>query len=188
MRYLWIDSVCILQSGPGAREDWQTESVQMRRVYMGEYCNIAATGSADGNGGLFFDRNPLDIESTNVEIGWFPLEGNHMIVDDEFWLQHSNHSPLSRRPWVVQEYLFSPRVIHFGSQQIFWECNDLHAGETHPSGLSHWVTCAMLLVKINNEIPASTKGYSEETINNEEGASPFAIYREWLRNMPVVIS
>jgi hypothetical protein len=104
---------------------------------MGGYCNIAATGSADGNGGLFFDRNPLDIESTNVEIAWCPLEGNYTIVDDKFWLQHSNYAPLSCRAWVVQEYLFSPRVIHFGRQQLFWKCSDLYAYETHPSGLVH---------------------------------------------------
>jgi hypothetical protein len=155
VRYLWIDSLCILQSGPGAKEDWQAESAQMHRVYEGGYCNIAATGSADGNGGLFFDRNPRDIESTDIEIRWFPLEGSYTIVDDDFWHQHLDEAPLSRRAWVVQEYLFAPRIIHFGRRQLFWECSCLHACETHPSGVDLGRCCAMSSVKDDSKFPPS---------------------------------
>ena len=43
-------------------------------------------------------------------------------------------SPLLRQAWV-QERLLSPRVVHFGAHQIFWECNTLKACELYPSGL-----------------------------------------------------
>lgn len=33
VRYLWIDSLCILQSGERSKEDWEKESAQMREVY-----------------------------------------------------------------------------------------------------------------------------------------------------------
>jgi hypothetical protein len=32
LRYLWIDSLCILQSGPGSMDDWQKESSMMGLV------------------------------------------------------------------------------------------------------------------------------------------------------------
>jgi hypothetical protein len=48
----------------------------MHRAYMGGCCNIEATGSVNSKGGLFCERNPLEIESTDVEIRWEPFEGD----------------------------------------------------------------------------------------------------------------
>jgi hypothetical protein len=44
-------------------------------------------------------------------------------------------SPLAQRAWVYQERLLSQRIIHFGSRQILWECNQLEACETFPKGV-----------------------------------------------------
>jgi hypothetical protein len=38
IRYLWIDSLCIVQDSPG---DWARESSAMSKVYSNGYCNIA---------------------------------------------------------------------------------------------------------------------------------------------------
>lgn len=48
-RYLWIDSLCILQDSP---EDWAYESSRMGEVYSQAILNIAATASSNGDGGL----------------------------------------------------------------------------------------------------------------------------------------
>lgn len=32
------------------------------------------------------------------------------------------HSPLLQRAWVFQEQILSPRIIHFGSSELYWEC------------------------------------------------------------------
>jgi hypothetical protein len=53
VRYLWIDSLCIIQ---GNEEDWQKECCIMNKVYQNSFCNIAATASIDSHGGLFFNR------------------------------------------------------------------------------------------------------------------------------------
>ncbi|KAF2030687.1 hypothetical protein EK21DRAFT_23788, partial [Setomelanomma holmii] len=42
IRYLWIDSLCILQAGVGSKEDWQEHAIAMRRVYTNSLVNIAA--------------------------------------------------------------------------------------------------------------------------------------------------
>ena len=43
IRYLWIDALCIIQSGKGSSEDWAAEGVQMRNVYL--YCQINISAS-----------------------------------------------------------------------------------------------------------------------------------------------
>jgi hypothetical protein len=42
---------------------------------------------------------------------------------------------VNSRAWVCQERLLSPRIIHFGEGQLFWECNELKASEGFPGGI-----------------------------------------------------
>jgi hypothetical protein len=39
------------------------------------------------------------------------------------------HSVLTTRGWVLQESLLSPRTLHFGSEQMFWECPNMRLAE-----------------------------------------------------------
>lgn len=55
LRYLWIDSLCIIQD---SISDWQEQSACMAQVYVNSYCNIAAACATDGTQGCFVDRNP----------------------------------------------------------------------------------------------------------------------------------
>lgn len=43
-RYLWIDSLCIIQGDDG---DWATEATKMETVFKNAYCTIAATSAED---------------------------------------------------------------------------------------------------------------------------------------------
>ncbi|KAK8073463.1 hypothetical protein PG994_004362 [Apiospora phragmitis] len=51
------------------------------------------------------------------------------------WEDNVSNSLINRRAWVLQERLLSPRVIHFGSQQLFWECCTKDAAEIYPDGV-----------------------------------------------------
>lgn len=55
VRYIWIDSLCIIQ---GSEEDWLHEAALMSDVYQNSFCNIAATASKESHGGLFRTRDP----------------------------------------------------------------------------------------------------------------------------------
>jgi Heterokaryon incompatibility protein (HET) len=48
IRYLWIDSLCIVQDDP---KDWEIEASRMAGVYSGSYITIAAISSKDSNSG-----------------------------------------------------------------------------------------------------------------------------------------
>jgi hypothetical protein len=56
IKYLWINSLCILQD---SREDGQRESALIMTVYSNSFLNISATAASDGDGGCFIDKNPL---------------------------------------------------------------------------------------------------------------------------------
>lgn len=65
IRYLWIDSLCIIQDSP---EDWLQQATVMNRVYKNSIITIAATGAKDSLGGLFFKRFLETIEPPLVDL------------------------------------------------------------------------------------------------------------------------
>ncbi|KAI3400442.1 hypothetical protein diail_3063 [Diaporthe ilicicola] len=53
IRYLWVDSVCIVQD---SFEDWESEAVRMSDVYRSSYCTTMAMHGRDSDEGLFRPR------------------------------------------------------------------------------------------------------------------------------------
>ena len=143
VRYLWIDSLCILQSGKPSKEDWEKESAQMHEVYNRAYCNIAATAAADPTVGLFFDRpNVLPPSRITIkwngdhdDLRWKDFYGEYTIIDANIWASQVTLSPLMQRAWVFQERILALRVLHFAADQLFWECGTIQASENYPNGL-----------------------------------------------------
>ncbi|KAF7525329.1 hypothetical protein G7054_g11130 [Neopestalotiopsis clavispora] len=56
IRYLWIDSLCIIQ---GDNSDWTTESAKMTEVYQNAYLVIAASGAAHPGEGCFSNKTSM---------------------------------------------------------------------------------------------------------------------------------
>ena len=56
LRYLWIDSLCIIQD---CMVDWQTEAAKMGSIFKFSFCTIAASWASSNSEGCFFDRGPL---------------------------------------------------------------------------------------------------------------------------------
>lgn len=133
-RYIWIDSLCIIQDSPG---DWLREAMLMYLVYSNSICNIAATGSIDVSIGLFRSRNVHILFPCEINTYYNGIEDplQYHIIDRFFWKTHLCNAPLNQRSWVVQERFLAPRNLHFGSQQLFWECREFDAAEKYPMGL-----------------------------------------------------
>ena len=55
VRYLWIDSLCIIQTD---RSDWERESARMADVYRNAYLTIAASNSKSDTVGFLGLREP----------------------------------------------------------------------------------------------------------------------------------
>ncbi|ENH67196.1 hypothetical protein FOC1_g10006968, partial [Fusarium oxysporum f. sp. cubense race 1] len=50
IKYLWIDSFCIIQD---STKDWARKSLQMHQVYANSACTISVTASEGPDEGLF---------------------------------------------------------------------------------------------------------------------------------------
>lgn len=138
IRYVWIDSLCIVQ-GPGG--DFGVQGGLMHLVYRNSYCNIVAADSRDPEGGLFRNRSPdLIVPVSYTVCQPSPIFGQMgqkwKITRTDFWDSHLlKESFIYSRGWVFQERMLSPRLLHFARDQIFWECASVSACETLPSGL-----------------------------------------------------
>ncbi|PMD16357.1 HET-domain-containing protein [Hyaloscypha hepaticicola] len=129
-RYLWIDSLCIIQD---SEEDWFQESSRMGDIYSNSYCTISATGAEDGSMGLFLDHKPPPVPKSSLDTG----APNH---DTKMWEREVDSAPLNQRAWVFQERFLSHRNLMFSRNCLFWECDSNRASETFPDSLPSWMT------------------------------------------------
>ena len=50
IRYLWIDSLCIVKDDA---DDWERQSAKIASIYGNAYITISASGATDGDAGIF---------------------------------------------------------------------------------------------------------------------------------------
>lgn len=133
-RYLWIDSLCIVQD---SEEDWQREAALMGKVYLYGHCNLSAVASEDSSVGMIYKRQATEISPlrTTLRVISEDEEQEVYLCDPKLWFNGVTTAPLLERGWVCQERLLSSCNLHFGQTQIFWECATHTACETFPSGL-----------------------------------------------------
>jgi hypothetical protein len=120
IKYLWIDSLCIIQD---SEEDWAREAAQMGDVYRHSFLTIFALDSKDCHEGILVERLPR----VPSEAG--SLDDDHSSNSPLSKNEHNRHkkdilkaSPLCKRGWVLQERLLSPRILYYSTGEIFWEC------------------------------------------------------------------
>ncbi len=129
VRYIWIDSLCIIQD---SEQDWQEQSALMAQVYFNSFCNIAAAHASDSRKGCFIDRIPELVAPVKVHLDWGPQPGAYYCVKCYFWTVSVSQAPLNRRAWVYQERLLATRTLYFGETQLYWECREKMACEAFP--------------------------------------------------------
>ncbi|KAK2599937.1 hypothetical protein QQS21_005321 [Conoideocrella luteorostrata] len=115
-RYLWIDSLCIVQDD---ESDWELESRRMEAVFDNAYCTIAATSAKDCTVG-FLNTQPTKQQCIKVPTS---SHGQVFICEttDDFD-RDVEDGILNKRAWVLQERALSCRTIHFTDSQTYWEC------------------------------------------------------------------
>jgi hypothetical protein len=127
IRYLWADSLCIIQGDDEtAREDWYKESSMMAAVYGGAWLTIVASWGESMHAGLFTNRDSAETTIAN-EIGLKSLsddarKGVVRLVTEHAPLIESMDEPLYCRGWALQERILSKRVVVFNRDQFIWEC------------------------------------------------------------------
>lgn len=132
-RYVWIDAYCIIQQDP---VDFQTEAARMGDIYKHAALNIAAGGARNPNSRLMGLRNTTFVDQCQVYLAWEtlavpiglptdkppPATGSYLLYNARYVNSEIVETPLNQRAWVMQEQQLSPRILHFGKNQVFWRC------------------------------------------------------------------
>ncbi|KAH8904653.1 HET-domain-containing protein [Coniochaeta sp. PMI_546] len=132
IRYLWIDSLCIIQDDV---DDWQAEASRMASIFQNCFLVISAAKSSNAYEGLYSDFP----SRCNTHIVHFTAEStedgstSQETICVRQPLTHSRRSlwpyapqdtplPVFARGWILQERFLAPRVLHFGPEELSWEC------------------------------------------------------------------
>jgi hypothetical protein len=130
IRYLWIDSLCIIQ---GDKKDFERQGTVMHKTYSMATCTIAATASSDPSGGCIIPRGESAGSLERPKACKMKLGDQDAIVFPwSLEWENAHCGPLSSRGWCFQECELSRRTLHFTSHRIFWECRTAIASEDHP--------------------------------------------------------
>ncbi|KAK8228360.1 heterokaryon incompatibility protein-domain-containing protein, partial [Phyllosticta capitalensis] len=160
--YIWIDSLCIIQD---CREDWYQESAKMASIYQNSLLTLAATTSTNSSEGLlsipdkeyeplpfhvkYLDGVPFTIYCRKALSHWFGPE-------------RSETPPLLTRAWAFQELNLSPRILHFGYQELIWECKELTSCECGIWDNSK-SRCPQNMMRLKLDQPVEVQKYVQST-------------------------
>ncbi len=147
IRYLWIDSLCIIQD---SLSDWEAESARMWDIYRNAVFNIAAKHSSSSRGGCFAPKSgslarpcllhfklPQSDSSSDESILMCAslIEPNSEM---EQWPRGAGpkvKSALDTRAWVLQEQILSTRTLQYHQSWVSWHCLTMDASEIVPIGI-----------------------------------------------------
>jgi len=127
IRYLWADSICILQgTDDQARADWVIESSRMASVYGGAYITIAAAWGKSMHSGIFICRPSNMPAEATIGLGCL----NDPTVKTVVALVppgpgarvDSTQEPLFSCGLALQEGVLSRRVLICNRDQMVWQC------------------------------------------------------------------
>lgn len=122
LRYLWIDSLCIIQDDDGGA-DWKSESKKMEHIFSNAFVTIAASAARSSVEGFLKTRPPRPCVQIPLADTTPHTRGTLYVcpfIDD--FSDDVEGSELCTRGWVLQERVLSRRTIFFGKKQMYWEC------------------------------------------------------------------
>ncbi|KAH7068427.1 heterokaryon incompatibility protein-domain-containing protein [Paraphoma chrysanthemicola] len=126
IRYLWIDSLCIVQDD---FNDWVRESAVMGDIYERAILTISATSAPNCHSG-FIESGQSEcyvLEGVNCDgkpYAYAISPGSYGSLLSHPWVSEIRQKkwPLLDRAWAFQERILSTRVLHFTRREIYFEC------------------------------------------------------------------
>ncbi|KAI0893480.1 HET-domain-containing protein [Annulohypoxylon nitens] len=136
IKYLWIDSLCILQD---SEEDFTKEAECMGNIYAGGIFNIVASNSSNWETGLFSDRSDKGLIPI-VQPPWPDIGGNRAFALNPEGVDASELALLGHllinRGWIHQEVQLAPSNLFCTEHQLYWVCLEGTYCEAYPRGLN----------------------------------------------------
>lgn len=104
--------------------DWNLESANMGAIYENSVFTISASGAENCHVGFLNLRSPPIHQAVPLRVELGKESQGILYISRRSNTFESNvlNGPLNERAWEMQERMLSPRILHFGREQIFWEC------------------------------------------------------------------
>ncbi|KAI3401140.1 hypothetical protein diail_286 [Diaporthe ilicicola] len=130
VKYIWIDSLCIIQDNA---QDWMVQAAKMCDIYRGAYVTLAASCSDDSTQGMFRKSSCCRTVKPRGQGPSYAVRRapEHPTWDQVGIMQMQPELPLLTRSWVYQERLLSPRIVHFTRYELMFECSQPGEGPTY---------------------------------------------------------
>lgn len=181
LRYLWIDSLCIIQDSVA---DWERESQRMTFVYRDAAVTIYAAESKGSTEGILI-RSPEFPGPQPVAPRVFAdsTDDTKATVSrmDESSLENlftlTNFSHLAKRGWCLQEEMLSPRRLTFGKFGAYWQCPHTFRATNGlpPGGVNQYPERLPSLSSVLHSPALPTPRDREDTL----GVDNFTLLREY---------
>lgn len=122
LNYLWIDAICIVQDDV---EDWMNEFPSIGK-YIGAATLVLGAGTGSSSqGNLFLSRAnktletiPYKVQGPNCKLTGL-LQVRRPLTKTREAIQKTN---LQKRAWAMQEAVLSERLLYYGDEQLYWNC------------------------------------------------------------------
>ncbi|KAF5557009.1 hypothetical protein FNAPI_5586 [Fusarium napiforme] len=148
IRYIWIDSLCIIQDDDGS--DFRHEAPLMMDFYRYSFLTIMICWEVS-NATVFRKCRPRSIArpkppsycqpTDEADDQQSPSKADHAFVEPQSLTDYRTdviRSPINRRAWVLQERCLSRRILCLGSDQLWWECEGSSVASRVTSEASPW--------------------------------------------------
>jgi hypothetical protein len=141
IRFLWIDSLCIVQDDPS---DWKFQASKMADIFRNSLMTIASAAVNTQTHGIFRQRAPqrkrpcaINLRLSHRQKALFQKPGVFFAFADRREMAAAERplGILDTRAWILQEQILSPRTLYFTEDELFWDCVCLNASETYPTGI-----------------------------------------------------
>lgn len=125
-RYLWIDSLCIIQN---SYEDWVIELSHMQDYYKYAVLTISADLAEGDHVGFLETARPASFPPIKILFRDRSTRTNGFVhIRDTYssYIEIFQALPfidlLNKHAWILQESVLSPRLLRFTTEQLEWEC------------------------------------------------------------------
>ena len=122
IRYIWIDSLCIIQD---SEADWTRQSQKMCDIYSNARITLVESFYEGKEKRLFGKPSPGSlpraIQVKDARGDSRDLYFRRQLLHHDFMVL-GGRVPIWDRAWVLQERLLSRRLLIFGTEELSWQC------------------------------------------------------------------